>query len=75
MKSILSPSSQATAPSKRRGLKPATLLRRCVGSLIVLAGLAIVTSDVLALLNGGAITAGPAATSPSAALQLAPTSR
>ncbi len=74
MKSILSPSSQATAPSKTRRLKPATLLRRCVGSLIVLAGLAIVTSDVLALLNG-AITAGPAATPPSAALHLAPASR
>lgn len=74
MKSILSPSSQATAPSKTRRLKPATLLRRCVGSLIVLAGLAIVTSDVLALLNG-AITAGPVATPPSAALHLAPASR
>lgn len=74
MKSILSPSSQATAPSKTRRLKPATLLRRCVGSLIVLAGLVIVTSDVLALLNG-AITAGPAATPPSAALHLAPASR
>lgn len=75
MKSILSPSSQATSRSKTRRLKPATLLRRCVGSLIVLAGLAIVTSDVLALLNGGANTAGPAATPPSAALQLAPASR
>lgn len=74
MKSILSPSTQATAPSKTRRLKPATLLRRCVGSLIVLAGLAIVTSDVLALFNG-AIAAGPAATPPSAALQLAPASR
>ncbi len=74
MKSILSPSSQATSRSKTRRLKPATLLRRCVGSLIVLAGLAIVTSDVLALLNG-AIAAGPAATPASAALHLAPASR
>ncbi|GAB2828937.1 hypothetical protein GCM10027276_34830 [Comamonas piscis] len=75
MKSYLPQSSEAVAPIKMRRLKPATLARRCVGSLIVMAGLAIVTTDLLALLNGVDMTAGPAATTPSAALHQAPTAR
>ena len=75
MTSFLPPSPQACDRSKTRRLKPAALARRCVGSLIVLAGLAIVTTDLLAFLNGGDITAGPAATPPSAALHQATTAR
>ena len=75
MTSFLPPSSGACAPSKTQRLKPATLVRRCVGSLIVLAGLAIVTSDLLALSNGGDIAALPSATTPSPALHQAPTAR
>lgn len=44
------PSSGPRAP---RRLKPATVARRCVGSLILLAGAAIVTGDLVALLRGG----------------------
>lgn len=75
MKSFLPQSPEAGAPSKTRRLKPATLARRCVGSLIVLAGLAIVTGDLLAMLNGGDIATLPAATTPSPALYQAPTAR
>ncbi|QMV71348.1 hypothetical protein HS961_11905 [Comamonas piscis] len=75
MKSFLHQSAEAVALSKTRRLKPAILARRCVGSLIVIAGLAIVTTDLLALLNGGDIIAGPAATTPSAALHQTSTGR
>lgn len=40
-------------PRARRRLKAATVARRCVGSLILLAGAAIVTGDLVALLRGG----------------------
>lgn len=75
MKSLLSQSPEAGAPSKTRRLKPATLARRCVGSLIVLAGLAIVTGDLLALLNCGDMDAVPSATTPSPTLHQAQTVR
>lgn len=75
MKSYLPQSSEAVAPIKMRRLKPATLARRCVGSLIVVAGLAIVTTDLLALLNGGDMTTLPAATTLAPAPQLVPTGR
>lgn len=71
MKSFFPQSFEAGAPSKTRRLKPGMLARRCVGSLIVLAGAAIVTGDLLAALSNG----DTAATPPSTAPHQAPTAR
>lgn len=75
MTSFLPPSPQACDRSKTRRLKPAALARRCVGSFIVLAGLAIISSDLLARLNHAEIDAVATATTPTLAQHPAPTSR
>lgn len=74
MKSLL-PSLQAGAPSQTRRLKPATLARRCVGSLVVLAGIAIVAGDLLALLHDGDIGAVASATTALPTQHQLPTAR
>lgn len=71
MKSFFPQSFEAGAPGKTRRLKPGMLARRCVGSLIVLAGAVIVTGDLLAALSNG----DTAATPPSPTPHQAPTAR
>lgn len=72
MMSFLPPSS---APRTLRRLKPATVARRCVGSLILLAGATIVTTDLVALWRGAGTDAAPAAAAIAPASGLVPTAR
>ena len=74
MMSLLPSSSAPRTPASTPGrtprrLKPSTVARRCVGSLIVLAGAVVVTGDLVALWRGAGTDAAPAAcllyTSPS----------
>lgn len=58
----------AAQPSASRRLRPATIARRCVGSLILLAGASILTLDMIALAS--AAQDAPAASS--AARSLSP---
>lgn len=55
-----SPSSHK--PASRR-LRPATIARRCVGGLIMLAGASILTMDMIALASGAQYAPAPAARS------------
>lgn len=72
MMSFLPPSSASRTP---RRLKPATVARRCVGSLILLAGATIVTTDLVALWRGAGTDAAPAAAAIAPASGLVPTAR
>ncbi|PIF35724.1 hypothetical protein CLV01_5555 [Delftia sp. 60] len=65
----------SSAPSTLRRLKPATVARRCVGSLIVLAGAVIVTGDLVALWRGAGTDAAPAAAAIAPASGLVPMAR
>ncbi|WP_313237122.1 hypothetical protein [Delftia acidovorans] len=65
----------SSAPRTLRRLKPAAVARRCVGSLIVLAGAVIVTGDLVALWRGAGTDAAPAAAAIAPASGLAPTTR
>lgn len=65
----------SSAPRTLRRLKPATVARRCVGSLILLAGAVIVTGDLVALWRGAGASAAPSAATAAPATGLVPTAR
>jgi hypothetical protein len=65
----------SSAPRTLRRLKPATVARRCVGSLILLAGAVILTGDLVALWRGAGTDAAPAAAVMAPASGLVPTAR
>ena len=75
MMSLLPSSAPRTPASTPRRLKPATVARRCVGSLILLAGAVIVTADLVALWRGAGTDAAPAAAAIAPASGLVPTAR
>ncbi len=80
MMSLLPSSSAPRTPAHTPGrtsrrLKPATVARRCVGSLILLAGAVIVTGDLVALWRGAGTDAAPAAAAIAPASGLVPTAR
>ena len=76
MMSLLPSSSAPSTPGRTpRRLKPATVARRCVGSLILLAGAVIVTGDLVALWRGAGTDAAPAAAAIAPASGLVPTAR
>ena len=72
MKSFLPPSPY---PRTMRRLKPATVARRCVGSLILLAGTVIVTTDLVAMLRGGDAVAESSAVAKAPIDRLLPAAR
>jgi len=72
------PRTPAHTPARTpRRLKPATVARRCVGSLILLAGAVILTGDLVALWRGAGTDAAPApaAAAMAPASGLVPTAR
>ena len=80
MMSLLPSSSAPRTPAHTPGrtprrLKPATVARRCVGSLILLAGAVILTGDLVALWRGAGTDAAPAAAAMAPASGLVPTTR
>ncbi|GEM_PF-509718 len=80
MMSLLPSSSAPSTPGRTpartpRRLKPATVARRCVGSLILLAGAVILTGDLVALWRGAGTDAAPAAAVMAPASGLVPTAR